>query len=158
MPKSLSLVALGVALLVGAPAAQAQTPATLSASGVGEASVKPENRNSEASIREAVTAARAQALPKAVTKAKANALALASAAGVTLGALVAISDAASQPNYYSPYGYGTFGVDRYCGRVANFKTVTRDGRRRRVRVKGTHRVCRVPPRIYASATVTFAIS
>lgn len=158
MPRILPFVAVAVAMSVGAPAAQAQTPATLSASGVAEASVKPENRNSEASIREAVNAARAQALPKAVVKAKANALSLATAAGVTLGALVSITDASSQPNYFPPFGYGTFGLDRYCGQVANFKTVVRDGKRRRVRVKGTHRVCRVPARIYASATVTFAIS
>lgn len=158
MPRILPFIAVAVALSVGAPAAQAQTPATLSASGVAEATVKPENRNSETSIRAAVDAARAQALPKAVTKAKANALSLATAAGVTLGALVSITDAAGQPNYFSPYGYGSFGVDRYCGQIPNYKTVVRDGRRRRVRVKGTHRVCRVPPRISATATVTFAIS
>jgi uncharacterized protein YggE len=157
MSKFMSLVVLGL-LLVVVPAARAQTPATLSASGLAEAQVKPENRKSESSIRAAVAAARAQALPKAVTQAKANALELAKAAGVTLGALVSITDAAGQPNYYVPYSYGSFGPNRYCGDVPNYKTVTRDGRKRRVRVKGTHRVCRVPSRVYASATVTFAIS
>lgn len=157
MSKFMPLVVLGLLLLV-VPAAQAQTPATLTASGISEAAVKPENRKSETSIRAAVAAARAQALPKAVTRAKANALELATAAGVTLGALVSITDAAGQANYYTPFAYGAFGPDRYCGDVPNYKTVTRDGRKRRVRVKGTRRVCRVPSRIYATATVTFAIS
>ncbi len=45
----------------------------------------------------------------------------------------------------------------YCGNVANYKTVTRNGRRQRVRVKGTHRVCRYPRQVYAGAGVTFTI-
>lgn len=158
MPKSMALAALTAALAVGAPAAHAQTPGTLSASGVAEGSVKPEDRDSETSIREAVAAARAQALPAAIANAKTRAQELATAAGVTLGALVALSDSGGQSGYFQPYAYGTFGPDRYCGQVPNYRTVTRNGQRRRVRVKGTHRVCRVPSRIYATATVTFAIS
>lgn len=159
MRKSMSLVAVASALLVAAPAAHAQAPGTLSSSGIAEGTVKPENRNSETSIREAVAAARTQALPGAIANAKARAQELATAAGVKLGALVALTDAgSSQPYYFSPYGYGTFGIDKYCGQVPNYRTVTRDGKRRRVRVKGTHRVCRVPNRIVVTATVTYAIS
>jgi uncharacterized protein YggE len=160
MPKSMSLMAIAFGLLLAAPAAQAQTPSTLTASGFAEARVKPENRKSETSIREAVAAARAEALPEAIANAKTRAQELATAGGVTLGALVSLSDVGAQPYSFSPYGYGygTFGYDKYCGQVANTKTVIRDGRRRRVRVKGTHRVCRVPARISAVASVTFAIS
>lgn len=159
MSKSMSLVAVAGALLLAAPAAHAQAPATLSSSGAAQADVKPENRRSERSIRAAVAAARAEALPKAITAAKARAQELATAAGVTLGAVVAISDAAPQSGfYYPPYGYGTFGVDKYCGNVARYKTVRRNGRVRRVRIPGTRRVCRVPREITATATVTFAIA
>ena len=158
MSKSMSLVAVAFALLLTAPVAQAQTPSTLSSTGVGQADVKPEDRKSEASIREALRAARAEALPIAIADAKRKAQELATAAGVTLGAMVALSDSAGPGTFYGPYSYGSFGYDKYCGRVPNYRTVTRDGRRRRVRVKGTHRVCRFPSTIVASATLTFAIS
>ncbi len=157
MPKSMSLVLVAFALLLAAPTAHAQTPGTLSASGLAQAEVKPENRKSETSIREAVRAARAQALPLAIAEAKRRAQELATAAGVTLGALVSISEG-GQNGFYLPYQFGSFGYDKYCGQVANYKTVRRNGRRVRVRVKGTHRVCRVPREVYATATVTFAIS
>lgn len=157
MRKSMSLAAVAVGMLLAVPAAQAQAPSTLSASGIAQAGVKPENRNSNTLIRAAVQAARAKALPLAIADAKRRAQELATAAGVTLGVLVGLSDA-GQSGYFGPYGYGSFGPDRYCGRVANYKTVRRNGRRVRVRVKGTHRVCRVPREVYASATVTFAIS
>ena len=159
MTKSVSLVTVAFALLATAPAAHAQTPSTLSATGLAQADVKPENRNSETSIRAAVKAARGQALPLAIADGKRRAQELATAAGVTLGALVALSDSGGQNGYYyGPYVNGTFGYDKYCGQVANTKTVTRNGRRVRVRVKGTHRVCRVPREVFATTTVTFAIS
>ena len=140
----IALLAVGLLLLVPA-AASAQTPATLTASGVGEADVSPADRNDEASIRAAVEAANAKALPLAIADARTRAAALATAAGVTLGPLVAISDS-GQPNYGPFYlSRGTFGNGRFCGQVRNTRVVVRDGRRRRVRAPGTHRVCRVPP-------------
>ena len=157
MPKTLSLVALAGALLLAAPAAQAQTPATLSATGLAQEKVTPEDAKSETSIREALEAARAKALPRAITDAKRRAQELATAGGVTLGTLVVITDG-GQANAFGPYVYGAFGPNRYCGNVANYKTVTRNGRRQRVRVKGTHRVCRFPRQIYATAGVTFTVA
>ena len=71
---------------------------------------------------------------------------------MTLGALFALSDSGQSGFYGSPYSFGTMGYDKYCGKVANSKTVTRNGRRVRVRVKGTHRVCRVPREVYATAS------
>jgi len=158
MSKSTSLAAVAFVFLLAAPSANAQAPNTLSATGVAQADIKPENRKSETSIRAAVQAARAQALPLAIADGKRRARELATAAGVTLGALVALSDSGQNGFYGSPYGFGTFGYDKYCGKVPNYKTVTRNGRRVRVRVKGTHRVCRVPRELFATATVTFAIA
>jgi uncharacterized protein YggE len=158
MSKFMPLIAVAFGLLLAAPAAQAQTPSTLSATGSAPGKVTPEDRKSETSIREAVQAARAAALPLAIADAKARAQELATAGGVTLGALVALSDSGGQPNYFGPYVNGTFGYNKYCGQVARYRTVTRDGKRRRVRIKGTRRVCRFPSQIFATATVTYAIS
>ncbi|MDA0182069.1 SIMPL domain-containing protein [Solirubrobacter phytolaccae] len=157
MPKSMTLVAVVGLLLLAAPAAQAQAPATLSATGLAQEPVTPEDNKSETSIREALEAARAKALPRAITDAKRRAQELATAGSVTLGTLVGITDG-GQASAFGPYVYGSFGPNKYCGNVANYKTVTRNGRRQRVRVKGTHRVCRYPRQVYASATVTFTIS
>jgi len=72
-------------------------------------------------------------------------------------ALVSISDS---PN--NGYGFfvqnGTFGNGHYCGKVRNTHTVVRNGVRRRVASKGTHRVCRVPAEIYATVSLTFSVT
>jgi uncharacterized protein YggE len=156
--RAASITAVALAAMIAPSAASAQQPATLTAS--GSAQVKPDldNRKSEASIRQAVELAETEALPKAIAEARDRANKLAAAAGVKLGALVSISDApaAGYPIFY--YGqYGTFGNGKFCGQVRNTKFVVRDGRRRRVATKGTHKVCRVPPQVQASASITFAI-
>jgi hypothetical protein len=148
-------VALAVALLPSP--ARAQAPATtLTASGLAQVAPKPENPRSETSIRAAVEAAEASALPKAVADAKEHAAALATAAGVTLGALVSIADAPTNsfPYYYS---FGTFPNGHFCGTVRKTRIVVRDGKRRRVSA-GTRRVCRVPPQIFSAVQLTYAIS
>jgi uncharacterized protein DUF541 len=144
--------------LAAAPAHAQQPTTTLTANGLGEAKPEPENRKSDRSIREAVAAANAKALPDAMANARAHAAELAAAAGVTLGPLVAIADA---PNNGYPFFYGqngTFGNGHYCGQVRNTRTVVRNGVRRRVAAKGTHRVCRVPAEVYASVALTFSVS
>ena len=144
--------------LAAAPAHAQQPATTLTANGLGEAKPEPENRRSDRSIREAVAAANAKALPDAMANARAHAAELAAAAGVTLGPLVSIADS---PNNGYPFFYGqngTFGNGRYCGQVRNTHTVVRNGVRRRVAGKGTHRVCRVPPEVYASVALTFSVS
>ena len=154
--------AIGAALAVlPAPAVYAQQPAaqTVTSTGVGEADVDPSDRKDEKSIRDAVVAANAKALPLAVANARTHAAELAAAAGLKLGALISISDApaAGVPFFYLPQN-GTFGNGRFCGKVRNTKTVVRNGRRRRVPVKGTHKVCRVPPEVYTSVSITFAVT
>jgi hypothetical protein len=151
---SLSLVALALA---AAPAHAQQPATTLTANGLGEAKPDPANRKSDASIRKAVADANAKALPDAMENARAHAADLATAAGVTLGPLVSISD---NPN--NGYGFfvqnGTFGNGHFCGKVRNTRTVVRNGVRRRVATKGTHRVCRVPAEVYATVSLTFSVT
>ena len=146
---------IGVALF--ATPAHAQQP-TLTATGTGEAKPAPEDRHSDASIHAAVDAANVAALPKAIADARAHAARLATAAGMTLGPLLSIADT---PNNGYPFYYGqngTFGNDHFCGKVRNTKTVVRNGVRRRVAAKGTHRICRVPPEVYATVSLTFSVS
>ena len=151
----LSLVALSA--LAAAPAHAQQPATTVTANGLGEAKVEPEDRKSDASIRKAVEAANAKALPEAMANARKHAAELAAAAGVTLGPLVSIADGSD--NGYLFYAQrGTFGNGHYCGKVRNTRTVVRNGVRRRVVTKGTHRVCRVPPEVYATVSMTFSVS
>jgi uncharacterized protein YggE len=153
---SLSLVALCAVL--AAPAHAQQPARTLTAAGIGQAKPKPENRRSDRSIRAAVAAANAKAVPEAMANARAHAAELATAAGVTLGPLISIADSPSN-GYPFFYGQnGTFGNGHYCGQVRNTKTVVRKGVRRRVAAKGTHRACRVPPQVYASVALTYTVS
>jgi hypothetical protein len=151
------LVASTVALLLPA-AAHAQTPApdrTIQATGVASVKVKaPSDRTHEAPIRAAVEAAEEKALPRAVAEARSKATELAKLSGLTLGAVVSISDSGTSP--YGPFFYGTFGPDRFCGTIRTpvFKR-GKDGKRHRVGTRTRH-TCRVPPTVTSTITVTFA--
>ena len=116
--RAAQLIAAGAVLLAFPAGALAQaSPPTLTASGTATEVPDPDNRRSETSIRAAVEAAEADALPRAVAEARTHATALAAAAGLTLGALISISDAPQTP-YFSFYGsLGTFPNGRYCGQV-----------------------------------------
>jgi uncharacterized protein YggE len=142
-------------------AVSAPAPAvrTLVAAGIGTATVTPKDRNSNASIVAAVAAAQAKALPAAVTDARRQAQALATATGVTLGALVSVSNQGSTPGYYGPYFYGgSFGPDKYCGTVRTL-IYTRDaqGRRHSTGKFRTHRTCRVPGNVQRTVQLTYAL-
>jgi len=152
------LVASTVAMLLPA-SALAQTPGpdrTIEATGVASVKVKaPSDRTHEAPIRAAVEAAEEKALPRAVAEARSKAADLARLSGLTLGAIVSVSDAAQSP--YGPFGYyGTFGPDRFCGtiRTAVFRR-GKDGKRHRVGTRTRH-TCRVPPTVTSTVSVTFA--
>ena len=156
------LVASMAVCVLFASSAQAQTPAperTVAAQGVASVKVvAPKYRKHEAPIRAAVEAAEAKALPRAMAAAREKATELARLSGLTLGAIVSISDAQTSP--YGPFGfYGTFGPDRFCGTVrsAIFKTHKTTGKRKRVGVRTRH-TCRVPSTVTSSLTVTFAAS
>ena len=153
------LVASTLAVLVPA-SANAQTPApdrTVQATGVASVKVKaPKDRTHEAPIRAAVEAAEDKALPRAIADARSKAADLARLTGLTLGAIVSISDAAALP--YGPYFYGSFGPDRFCGTIRTpvFKR-GKDGKRHRVGSRTRH-TCRVPPTVTSTVSVTFAVT
>jgi hypothetical protein len=146
--------------VLSASSAQAQTPAGKSVAAQGVASVKvvaPKDRAHEGPIRAAVEAAEAKALPRAIANAREKATELARLSGLTLGAVVSISDVQAAP--YGPFFgfYGTFGPDRFCGtvRTAVFRTEKQTGKRKRVGSRSRH-TCRVPSTITSAVTVTFA--
>jgi hypothetical protein len=158
------LVASAAICVLCASTAHAQAPAperTVAAQGVASVKVvAPKDRTHEGPIRAAVEAAEAKALPHAMADAREKATALARLSGLTLGAIVSVSDAQTSP--YGPFGYGfygTFGPDRFCGtvRTAVFRTDKTTGKRKRVGFRTRH-TCRVPPIVTSSLTVTFAAS
>jgi Protein of unknown function (DUF541) len=144
------LVASAAICVLSASAAHAQAPAperTVAAQGVASVKVvAPKDRTHEGPIRAAVEAAEAKALPHAMAAAREKATAMARLSGLTLGAIVSISDAQTSP--YGPFGsgfYGTFGPDRFCGtvRTSVFKTDKTTGKRKRVGTRAHHRAaCR----------------
>ncbi len=157
LPIAVAAVLATGALATGARA-QAPAPPTITASGTAQVEPKPQDRNDEASIRTAVDAANAKALPRAVADARRHAADLAAAAGLHLGALLSISDSPTAVlPYFISFQNGTFGEGHFCGRIRNTKTVVgSNGVRRRVATKGTHKICRVPPYVVASVSLTFA--
>ena len=154
------LAASAAICVLSASTAQAQSPADRTVAATGAASVKvvaPKDRTHEGPIHAAVEAAEAKALPRAIADARAKAAELARLSGLTLGPIVAISDAGSSP--YGPFFgfYGRFGPDRFCGtvRTSVFKTNKKTGKRVRVGSRSRH-ICQVPPTVTSSVTVTFA--
>jgi Protein of unknown function (DUF541) len=149
-------------MLVGTAEAQAPPAKSVTTIGIGTASVKPKDRKSNTSIKEAVEAADTAARPKAIASARERATELAQAAGLTLGGITSVSEASSFP-YYGPFGapyalQGTFGPGKYCGTVRS-SHLKRDSKGNVRRVLGKrHRVCRFPSTINVSLTVTFAAS
>ena len=154
-----------LAFLTGclAALAQAQEPVpaparTLVAAGSGQADVTPKNAKDNASIVAAIDAAQAKALPRALAEAKEEAQDLATAAGVTLGPLVTISNVGTQGVFFGPYPfYGTFGPNRYCGTIRQpvFRT-GQDGKRHRVGSRARH-VCRFPRTLQRQVQLTYAL-
>ncbi len=140
----------------GAPQAQVRT---LSVNGSARVKPTPRDRKSNDSIRRAVKVARNEATPKALDDGRARAAALASQAGLPLGALISIAETTASPfGYFGPFGDdGTFGPGRYCGTVRRsvFRTDAQ-GRRKRVGSRSS-RSCRIPPFVGASLTLVFAV-
>src|SRR5689334_23351598 len=154
------LVAALAAAAVPVPGAAAQQPTpdgTVAAQGVAAVKVvAPKDRRHEAPIRAAVEAAENKALPRAIADAREHAAQLARLSGLTLGAIVSISDVPSSP--YGPFfgAYGSFGPDRFCGTVRT-TVFKRDKAGKRVRVgTRTRHTCRVPSIVTSTVTVTFA--
>src|SRR4051812_10553091 len=148
--------------LAVAPAAARAQDRTIVAGGTGQVTVTPNDRKSNDSIAAAVKKAYDAALPKAVADAREEAGELATAAGVTLGPLVTVSNVPAQPFYGGFFGggpqLGTFGPGKFCGTVRRaIVRTTKSGRRRVVGTRSRH-TCRVPSTITQNVTLTFAIA
>ena len=143
------------AVLPGAAQAQEGAQPTVQAVGTGSVKPAPVNKKRQDSIAAAVAKAREKALPKAIADARLRAQQLAAAAGLTLGALVTVSDEPGT-SPFSPWGQdGTFGPGRFCGLVRSPKYRTVNGKRRRAGMR-TRRTCRVPNEVERSVRLTFA--
>lgn len=151
-------------LACAGPAAAQAPPAPLpphsvTVTGTGVVKPTPQNRRSNASIAEAVRAARAAATPLAIADGRARAANLATLSGMVLGQLVAVSEGpgGSPFGFFGPFGQeGTFGPGKFCGTVRR-PIYRRNAAGRRTRVGWrSRRTCRVPPQVTASLGMTFA--
>lgn len=144
-----------VAALVLAPPALADQSKSVTATGTGLVTVVPKNRHSNSSIAAAVDAARRAGIAGAMRQAHEYALEYAAAAGLTLAAVVSVSDAQPNgPGYFGPGFFGPFGPNRFCGTLRRpvFKGA---GRARKVTgFKRVHR-CFVPGPVATTLTVTY---
>ena len=100
---------------------------------IGAASVRVDARDgdNEATIRRAVERANAKARPRAFADARRKAQAIATAAGLRLGAVWAVEQDPNVPYPGSGVNQGTFGGNDYCGqrRISKGMTTRPDGRR-----------------------------
>jgi uncharacterized protein YggE len=154
---AVALFAFAAGCLAAAAQAQDAVPQrTLISAGTGQANVTPTDTKNNAAIVKAIEAAEVKALPLAIANAKSEAQALATAAGVTLGPLVSLSNAANSPFYGPFYAFGSFGPDKFCGkaRVFHFKK-GKDGKRHRT--FDTKFVCRYPHQIQRQVQLTYAL-
>jgi hypothetical protein len=140
----------------------AATPAlgaTVSATGVGRATVRVTKPLSQEKIARAVDKARFLATPRALTNATAQASRYAEAGGFALGNVLSIEEPAPNPyGYYGPYGSvfstGRFGPNKYCGKVTTVKRRLVNGKRRVV-ARRTRFQCFKPEYITVSLYVEF---
>lgn len=164
--RSLSVLPVLAALAVATPALAAPAVSgqgdTVTATGTGQVKVVPANRHSNASIAAAVDKAQQAAIPGAIVKAHEYALRYATAAGLTLGAIQAVSDVQSgSSGYYiggGPFG-GPFGPNQYCN-VIRAHAQKRIGPNHKVTVIHVkrHRVCFVPAFATSTLSVTYSAS
>ena len=159
---AVAVVAFLAGCLAAVSQAQEATPQrTLVSAGTAQIKVTPRDANDNASIAKAVDDADAKALPAAIADAKQEAQELATAAGVTLGTLLSVSNTVTQAGFYiGPYYgiNGTFGPGRYCANIRTTRFVKgKDGKRHRVTTP-KHKVCRVPPYVTRQVQLTYALT
>jgi hypothetical protein len=140
----------------------AATPAlgaTVSATGIGQATVRVTKPLTQQKIARAVDKARFLATPRALTNATAQASRYAEAGGFVLGNVLSIEEPQASPfGYYGPYGSvfatGRFGPNKYCGKVTTVKRRVVNGKRRVV-ARRTRFQCFKPEYITVSLYVEF---
>ncbi|MDX6554767.1 MAG: hypothetical protein QOD86_962 [Miltoncostaeaceae bacterium] len=157
--KAIGVVAVSALLVGGAGAAVAQEAGTVSAVGTSQVGVSPKDKKSEDSIRQAVEAARPQAVRLAIRNARSEARLMAEEAGLVLGPIVGISNSQSSPYGYGPYyfGSGRFGNNKYCGIVTRVVRRLNPATGKRVVVRRVRERKCFPPR-YVPATVEVTFS
>ena len=147
-------MALGAALCVAAPVAQAET---IEALGTGQARVAVAKPLTNAKIVKAVAAARALAVPRSVINARAQAALFARSAHFLLGGIAAIEEGASPYGYFGVPSAGRFGPNRYCGPVTKVKRGPRvDGRPGPIIARRKVTRCFKPETVSVTIAVTFA--
>lgn len=146
------------ALVLAAPAA-ADSSMSVTATGTGSVRVLPHNRKSDASIGAAYAAARRASVPAAFAQAHVLALRYAQAAGLTIGPIVAVSDAQNQNGpFYGPGPFfGPFGPGRFCHVFRAGKQIRfGPGNKKTVVKVKRHRTCVVPQFGSTTLTVTYS--
>ena len=154
------IAAAGLALASGGPPpVQPADPAvdTVVSTGSGQSRVVAPARKSDATIERAVRAARARALPVAVSSARSEAAALAAAAGLRAGDIVGIRRD-SPPLGYWDQDAGRFGPGIWCGRVYSGRRLVRRADGTTKRVSRFHHGCPIPKTASIRVTLTFAAS
>jgi hypothetical protein len=153
------LVAGCASLLVAVSSATALVQSsTVTATGTSQSVVHPRDRNNNASIVAAFDAARQASIAGALKQAHEYALGYAKAVGLTLGAVVSVSDAQNLPFYGPGQFIGPFGPDQFCGTLRQpIFTKGKNGKRRLKGLKKVHR-CIVPRTASVTLTVTYAAS
>jgi len=153
-----------ILLAVGASAALAAAPAaaadaqTVTATGTGQTAVHPTDRHNNASIVSAYDAARHAAIGGALTQAHEYAVEYAKSVGLTLGAVVSVSDAQNNGFYGPGQFFGPFGPNQFCGTLR--QPIVKKGKHGKRKIVGTKKVhrCIVPQFAYVSLTVTYSAS
>jgi uncharacterized protein YggE len=164
-----ALVAASTAALLVASSATAQSPApapgrTITAIAAARVTIAKDVARSSKAIAAAVEAARNRAIPLAVANAREEAQRIAAASGLTLGAVLSVSEPQPSPFFGGPVGAaygadGTFGPGRYCGQIRTpIVRRTADGRRVRTGRSRSHFGCRVPGEVAQTVSVTFAVA
>jgi hypothetical protein len=161
--------AVAATALLAAPAADAQAPApaparTITAIAAGRVTVNRSVAQNNRAIAAAVESARNKAIPLAISNAREEAQRLAAAGGVTLGAVVSVTEPEPSPFFGGPVGgaygaEGTFGPGRFCGQIRTpIRRRNSQGRLVSTGRTRSHFGCRVPPEVTQTVSVTFAVS
>jgi uncharacterized protein YggE len=160
-----TVAAITSAALLAAPAASGQAPVpirTVTAIGAGRVTVDRDVAKNSRAIQAAVDAARDKAIPLAMRNAREEAARVAAASGLTLGAVVSVSEPQPSPFFGGPVGAaygadGTFGPGKFCGTIRTpIRRRTASGRLQTVGTR-SHFGCRIPPEVSQTLSVTFAV-
>ena len=162
------LAAVAAATLLAAPAATAQAPAptparTITAIAAGRVTVDRDVAKNSKAIQAAVDAARDKAIPVAIRNAREEAQRIATASGLTLGAVVSVSEPQPSPFFGGPVGAaygaeGSFGPGKFCGTIRTpIRRRTASGRLQTVGTRSRFG-CRIPPEVTQIVSATFAVS